>query len=173
MRNRYTASVNSYPHRFGRLVFLVLFTLAACLFAQEAPSGTQLPNGKLLPQVPGHPRQINNLPTAAAVSPDSRFVVFLHSGYGAYTSGRKQSLSVLNLENDDLTDYPDDRLASDARQTYFVGLVFSLDGKHLFASMALLTDPLGTGRLLTHLLHHFLFISCDVGSALCVGRMQR
>jgi hypothetical protein len=135
--------MNSHLHRSCCLGFLVLFLLAAYPFAQEAPSGTQLPNGKLLLQVPGHPRQINNLPTAAAVSPDGRFVVFLHSGYGAYSSGTKQSLSVLNLENDDLADYPDDRLASDARQTYFVGLVFSLDGKHLFASMASLTDPLG------------------------------
>ena len=169
MRNRYTAFMNSYLHRSCCLVFLVLFLLAVYPFAQEASSGTQLPNGKVLPEVPGHPRQFNNLPTAAAISPDGRFAVFLHSGYGAYTSGRKQSLSVLNLENDDLTDYPDDRLASDARQTYFVGLVFSLDGKHLFASMASLTDPLGTGRLLTHLLHHFLFHFLRRGFSLVRG----
>ena len=35
------------------------------------------------------------------------------------------------------------RLGSNARQTYFLGLAFSLDGKHIFASMASLTDPLG------------------------------
>ena len=34
-------------------------------------------------------------------------------------------------------------MAANARQTYFIGLVFSLDGKHLFASVASLTDPLG------------------------------
>jgi hypothetical protein len=69
--------------------------------------------------------------------------VLLHSGYGAYTSGEKQSLTVLNLETNELADFPDNRLGSKARQTYFLGLAFSLDGKHLFASMASLTDPLG------------------------------
>ena len=98
---------------------------------------------KRLAEVPGHPRQVNNLPTAVALSPDDRYAVLLHSGFGSYTSDRKQSLSVLNLENNELTDFPDDRLAHEARQTYFIGLAFSLDGKHIFASMASLTDPLG------------------------------
>ncbi len=69
--------------------------------------------------------------------------MLLHSGFGSYTSGEKQSLSVLNLETDELTDWPDDRLGSKARQTYFLGLVFGIDGKRLFASVASLTDPLG------------------------------
>src|SRR6266446_6866384 len=122
---------------------LLLFLLAPSLVAQDAPHTTQLPNGKLLADVPGNPRPINNLPTAVALSPDGRFAVLLHSGFGSYTSGEKQSLSVLNLETDELTDAPDDRLGSKARQTYFLGLAFGLDGKHLFASMASLTDPLG------------------------------
>jgi DNA-binding beta-propeller fold protein YncE len=125
------------------LAFATLLTPAPSMLAQRTPPPTQLPNGKLLPEVPGHPREINNFPTASTVSPDGRFVVLLHSGFGVYTSGRKQSLSVLNLASNALTDFPDDRLGNDARQTYFLGLVFSLDGKHLFASMASLTDPLG------------------------------
>ena len=124
------------------LVVLLIF-LSRPLLAQDKPTVTQLPNGKLLGTIPGNPRQINNLPTAGAISPDRRFVVFLHSGYGAYTSSQKQSLSVLNLVTDELRDFPDDRLGSEARQTYFLGLAFSLDGKRLFASMASLTDPLG------------------------------
>ena len=124
-------------------VFLVVSTLASFVVAQDASRTTQVPNGKLLADVPGNPRPINNLPTAMALSPDGRFAVVLHSGYGAYTSGEKQSLSVLNLESDELTDYPDDRLGSKARQTYFLGLAFGLDGKHLFVSIASLTDPLG------------------------------
>ena len=124
----------------GRLVLSSVF-LVNPPFAQEPPAVTQLPNGKLLGAIPGNPRQMNNLPTAAAVSPDGRFAVFLHSGYGAYTSGEKQSLSVLNLATNELRDFPDDRLGNEARQTYFLGLAFSLDGKHLFASFASLTDP--------------------------------
>jgi DNA-binding beta-propeller fold protein YncE len=130
---------------------LKLLSLASAFFmlspiqlaAQDSATPTQLPNGRLLGQVPGNPREINNLPTAAAVSPDGRFVVFLHSGFGAYTEGYKQSLSVLNLESNVLTDFPDHRLGPNARQTYFLGLAFSLDGKHLYASIASYTDPLG------------------------------
>jgi DNA-binding beta-propeller fold protein YncE len=126
-----------------KLPFLLLFVLAPALLGQETQPRVQLPNGKLLGDVPGEPRPINNLPTAIAISPDGRFAVLLHSGYGAYSSGEKQSLSVLNLETNELSDFPDERLGSEARQTYFLGLAFSLDGKHLFASMASLTDPLG------------------------------
>src|SRR5262249_50418509 len=121
--------------------------IAGCFLLQVLPTHAQtptaLPNGRLLGQVPGRPRTINNLPTAAATSPDGRFVVFLHSGYGAYTSEEKQSLSVLNLATDELKDFPDDRLGREAKQTYFLGLAFSLDGKHVFASIGSLTDPLG------------------------------
>ena len=139
------------PNRTGRVcnfTFYFLFVLflsiaAPVLVAQDAPQTLQLPNGKLLGKVPGAPSQTNNLPTAIALSPDRRFAVLLHSGYGAYSSGEKQSLSVLNLETNELTDFPDNRLGSKARQTYFLGLAFSLDGKHIFASMASLTDPLG------------------------------
>jgi DNA-binding beta-propeller fold protein YncE len=124
-------------------VLVAFLSVVPALFAQEAPRVSSLPNGKLLAEVPGRPRQTNNLPTAIAVSPDGLFAVLLHSGYGAYSSGEKQSLSVLNLGTDELTDFPDERLGSQARQTYFMGLAFSVDGKHLFASMASLTDPLG------------------------------
>ena len=130
-------------HSIRIISFLCLSFLVPALCAQDAPQKVWLPNGKLLGDVPGAPRQINNLPTAEAISPDGRFAVLLHSGYGAYTSGEKQSLTVLNLETNELVDFPDDRLGSKARQTYFLGLAFSLDGKHIYASMASLTDPLG------------------------------
>jgi hypothetical protein len=124
------------------LLFLASFPLAA----QNRSTPIQLPNGRLLGEVPGHPRPINNLATTAAVSPDGRFVVFLHSGFGTYDEDHKhsyQSLSVLNVGTDTLVDFPDERLDHNARQTYFLGLAFSLDGKHLFASIGSYTDPLG------------------------------
>ena len=105
-----------------------------------------MPNAKLFGELPGNPRRINNFPTAAVISPDGRFAVLLHSGFGAYSSGQKQSITVLNLETNGLRDFPDERLGSEAKQTYFLGLAFSLDGKHLYASMASLTDPLGKGK---------------------------
>jgi len=135
--------------KIGRLlatsISLVLFTFPVVAQNSSAPSPTQIPNGKLFGELPGNPRRTNNFPTAAAISPDGRFAVFLHSGYGAYTSNRKQSLTVLDLQTDSIRDFPDDRLGGQdrARQTYFLGLAFSFDGKHLYASMASLTDPLG------------------------------
>jgi len=133
--------LNSKIRTFFPLVVFLLFGAHS-----SAQTPTQLPNGRLLGEVPGHPRPINNLATASATSPDGRFVVFLHSGFGSYDSDRKhdyQSLSVLNVASDALTDFPDERLDHNARQTYFLGLAFSLDGKHLYASMASYTDPLG------------------------------
>src|SRR5437899_9789298 len=114
---------------------------AAVLNAQHSP--VNLPNGRVLTEAPGHPRPINNLPTNAVLSPDKKFAVFLHSGYGSYSSGEKQSLTVLNLATNDIKDFPDDRLGHEAHQTYFLGLAFSLDGHRLYASMASFTDPLG------------------------------
>jgi hypothetical protein len=131
----------------ARLCFALSFA-ATALTAQDSSSQTltQIPNSKLFGELPGHPRRINNFPTAVAVSPDARYAVFLHSGFGAYTSGRKQSLTVLDLQTDAIRDFPDDRLGPGAKQTFFLGLAFSLDGKHLYASMASLTDPLGKGK---------------------------
>jgi hypothetical protein len=128
--------------------FVYLLLVAVPLLAQDTstPPRTQIPNSKLFGELPGNPRRINNFPTAAVISPDARFAVFLHSGYGAYTSAERQSLTVLNLETNSIHDFPDDRLGSDAKQTYFLGLAFSLDGQHLYASMASLTDPLGKGK---------------------------
>ncbi len=129
-------------------VFLCLLTITLPLSAQNPapPSHTQIPNAKIFGELPGNPRRINNFPTAAAISPDGRFAVLLHSGYGAYTSDKKQSLTVLNLETNELRDFPDDRLSGKAKQTYFLGLAFGLDGTHLYASMASLTDPLGKDK---------------------------
>ena len=128
------------------LLFALLGRMTLTALAQSSDAtqvGTQLPNGKILAAVPGNPQPTNNFPTAIVLSPDSKYAVLLHNGYGAYTSGEKQSLSVLNLQTNELRDFPDDRLGSEAKQTYFLGLAFSRDGQHLFASMASLTDPLG------------------------------
>jgi len=137
--------------RFLRSAVLISVSLLVLLYPLAAqnsstPPHTQIPNSKIFGELPGNPRPINNFPTAAVISPDARFAVFLHSGYGAYTSAEKQSLTVLNLETNSIRDFPDDRLGSDSKQTYFLGLAFSLDGKHLYASIASLTEPLGKGK---------------------------
>jgi DNA-binding beta-propeller fold protein YncE len=137
-------------NRLSELLFSLILLIAAAisLSAQNttSPPRTQIPNGKIFGEIPGNPRRINNFPTVAVISPDGHFAVLLHSGFGAYSSREAQSLTVLNLDTNSLRDFPDDRLGNEAKQTYFLGLAFSLDGKHLYASMASLTDPLGTGK---------------------------
>ncbi|HTW60158.1 MAG TPA: beta-propeller fold lactonase family protein, partial [Terracidiphilus sp.] len=119
---------------------------AAILAASAAPSAQMinLPTSKqLLGEIPGNPRRINGLPLSMAISPDGRYVVTVNAGYGTYESHYEQSLSVLDTQMDTLTDFPDARTPLRAKQTLFSGLAFSLDGSHIYASMASLTDPMG------------------------------
>ena len=47
------------------------------------------------------------------------------------------------MKTNQLSDYPDKRFGDNAHQSYFLGLVFSSDGKHLYASVGSITDPTG------------------------------
>ncbi len=106
-----------------------------------------LPTSKqLIGEIPGHPRRINSLPMSMAVSPDGRYVVTVNAGYGTYESNYEQSLAVLDTGTGALADFPDSRTLVGAKQTLYSGLAFSRDGKHLYASMASLTNPLGEGK---------------------------
>jgi DNA-binding beta-propeller fold protein YncE len=107
-----------------------------------------LPSSKqLIGEIPGHPQRLNNLPISMAVSPDGRYVVTVNAGFGTFESKYEQSLAVLDTTTGVLADFPDDRtVAREGKQTLFSGLVFSRDGKHIFASMASLSDPTGQGK---------------------------
>jgi YVTN family beta-propeller protein len=115
----------------------------AGLRAQEKPERQKVPLSTskfLLMPVPGDPQRTNSLPLAAALSPDGRYLAILNDGYGTVESNYNQSIAVLDLETNQLTDFPDARLGQKARQTYFLGLGFSADGHELYASVASLTD---------------------------------
>ncbi|HEY6292777.1 MAG TPA: bifunctional YncE family protein/alkaline phosphatase family protein [Terriglobia bacterium] len=117
------------------------------LFAQEKSALQQVPLSSsklLLTPVPGEPQRTNSLPTAAVLSPDGRYLAILNNGYGTQESGHSQSIAVLDLQTNQLTDYPDSRLGRHGHQSYFLGLGFSPDGRSLYASMASLTDFNGT-----------------------------
>jgi DNA-binding beta-propeller fold protein YncE len=106
-----------------------------------------LPTSKqLLGEVPGHPQRTNGLPISMAISPDGRYVVTVNAGYGTFESQYEQSLAVLDTETGTLTDFPDSRTTVKAKQTLYSGLAFSRDGKHIYASMASLTDAAGDGK---------------------------
>jgi DNA-binding beta-propeller fold protein YncE len=106
-----------------------------------------LPSSKRLGVVPGDPQRVNALPVSMAVSPDGRYVVTVNAGYGTAESGYAQSLAVMDTRTLRVEDFPDARTALEiegGEQTLYSGLAFSGDGRHVYASMASLTDPAGT-----------------------------
>jgi Lactonase, 7-bladed beta-propeller len=129
------------------IVVLAVVFLLPCAFAQDQANTQKevhLPTSKLLLEpVPGTPRQTNSFPTAMVVSPDGKYLAVLNNGFGTAESGGQQSIGILDLKTNELKDFPDPRLGLRAQQTYFLGLAWSSDGKHLYASIASITDPLG------------------------------
>jgi DNA-binding beta-propeller fold protein YncE len=126
--------------------FLVAVALFASTFtlAQDHSKPINLSTSKRLSgNEPGSPKFVNSLPETIALSPDKRYAVLLNSGFGTDISNYHQSLTVYDLQTDTVKDFPDERLPRWARQTYFCGLVFSDDGKHLYASIGSITDPEG------------------------------
>jgi len=118
---------------------------ASCLLFMVARSNDgshkiSLPTSKTVTvPVPGFIARTNSYPATIALSPDGRYAAFLNQGYGTEESGVRQSIAILDLSNNQLRDFPDDRLRGDEKstlQSYFIGLGFSTDGKHLYASMA-------------------------------------
>ena len=127
---------------------LVLLGLPALLaFTSPVPvvGLIWLPSSKqLLTPVPGQPQKLNSFPVAVALSPDQHFLAVLNAGYGTEASKFQQSIAVLNLESNQVADFPDSRLALHARQSYFEGLAFSKDGSKVYASFGSITDPDGS-----------------------------
>ena len=119
---------------------LVIFT---ALFAQKARR-IQLPTTKeLSTPEPGWIGSTNSFPATIALSPDGHYAAFLNDGYGSQETGARQSIGILDMRNNQLSDFPDSRLPDEAHQSYFLGLAFSSDGAHLYASMGSITDPTG------------------------------
>jgi len=128
-----------------KVLFLLLspLVITAVGFGQDQEA-THLPTSKTIPKsAPGSPQRTNGFPETIALSPNGRYAALLNNGYGSIESGMKQSIAVVDLQSNQVTDFPEDRLGQDAHQSYFVGLAFSSDGAHLFASMGSITDPTG------------------------------
>jgi len=132
-------------------IVLPATAMLACMLVGRVATAQQngktvinLPSSKvLLKPVAGSPQRTNSFPTAVALSPDGRFLAILNNGRGTAESGFQQSLAILDLATNQLTDYPDGRLKVDAHQSYFLGLAFDMDGKEVDASVVSLTDPEG------------------------------
>ncbi len=125
----------------GLAALFVVFVVAR---AAERSRRINLPTSKNLTlPVPGYLARTNSFPATIALSPDGRYAALLNQGYGTQESGARQSIAILDLSNNQLRDFPDDRLTDEAHQSYFIGLAFSSDGKHVYASMGSITDPTG------------------------------
>ncbi len=136
--------------RFRFFLWLVCLSLATSSGFGQSTAGKpaakkiDLPSSKQLYQpIIGQPQRTNSFPTAAALSPDGKHLALLNNGRGTAESNYDQSIAIVELATNQLRDFPDPRLKLDARQTYFLGLAWSSDGKELYASIASLTDPEG------------------------------
>ena len=128
--------------KFATALLLALI-VSYTAFSQEEKQ-VPLPTSKVLHvPTPGRLGQLNSFPATIAVSPDGKFAAFLNDGYGTQQTLARQSISILDLETNQIADFPDDRFPEDAKQSYFLGLTFSSDGAHLYASVGSITDPTG------------------------------
>jgi DNA-binding beta-propeller fold protein YncE len=134
--------------RFARIVVLTLLSaFQLSLLAAQEPQHAfpiSLPTTKLLTSpAPGRIGSTNSFPATIAFSPDGRYAALLNDGYGTQETLATQSIAILDLATNRLSDYPDPRFSDHALQSYFLGLVFASDGRHLYASVGSVTDPTG------------------------------
>ena len=131
-----------------KLVFAFLFSAAlTVLVAQQDQLQYRhipLPTSKtLIGPTPGVIGSLNGFTPTIAVSPDKHYAAFLNDGYGTQQNQAHQSIAILDLSTNQLNEFPEERLGEEAHQSYFIGLAFSSDGNHLYASIGSLTDPNG------------------------------
>jgi DNA-binding beta-propeller fold protein YncE len=137
----------SQSSRARRGICFLLLASALMVRAQNPSSDRppiMLPTSKQLTvPSPGRIGSTNSFPATMVLSPDGRYAAMLNDGYGTQETLAHQSIAVLDLKTNQIADFPDARLSDEAHQSYFLGLVFSSDGKHLYASVGSITDPTG------------------------------
>ncbi len=100
----------------------VLFSVAmlGLLTAQDQKESRQisLPTSKSLSvPSPGVMGSLNGFAAAMAMSPNGRYAAILNDGYGTQQNQAHQSIAILDLNSNHLTDFPEDRLPEDAHQS--------------------------------------------------------
>ena len=127
-------------------VAIVLFPASQSI-AQESNDSKNLVNlptsKQLITPSPGRIGSTNSFPGTIVLSPDGRYAAVLNYGYGTQETLAQQSIAILDLKTNQIADFPDARFTDHAHQSFFVGLAFSSDGKHLYASVGSITDPTG------------------------------
>ena len=132
------------PRRCDSLLCVLVLLATACFAQTETPRTINLPTSKTLTvPSPGRLGSTNGFVGNLVVSPDGHYAALLNDGYGTQETLAHQSIAVLDLKTNQLTDFPDARFGEDAHQSFFVGLGFSSDGRHLYASVGSITRPTG------------------------------
>src|SRR5689334_10309760 len=128
--------LSDYPeHHLGGLVIryiprvLILSCVLSALLAYGQSSAdnhsVMLPTTKVLTTpVPGRLGSTNSFPVTMVLSPNGHYAAVLNDGYGTQETLARQSIGVLNLDTNRITDFPDRRLGDDAHQSYYIGLAF-------------------------------------------------
>jgi DNA-binding beta-propeller fold protein YncE len=98
----------------------------------------------LITPVPGNPQPMGAFPINIALSPDRKYAAILEAGYGTAETELHQSVAVLDFASGEITRFADPRLGLRAKQSFFLGLAWSSDGKHIYAPIDSITDPAGT-----------------------------
>lgn len=135
--------MTSFFH-FCALLLVALPPIVCAQAGTDDHAPVMLPTSKMLTvPAPGRIGSTNSFPATMVISPDRRYAALLNDGYGTQETLAHQSIAVLSLSTNQIADFPDARLGDDAHQSYFLGLAFSSDSKHLYASVGSLTDPTG------------------------------
>lgn len=133
------------------ICFAILVPASAVIADDDDDGGQPISTSKKLSRAAARGQKTNSFPVTMALSPDKRWLAILNNGYGTRESGLAQSIAVLDLKTNKLVDFPDVRFGlgdpskkiPPSHHSYFLGLVFSGDGKRLYASVGSMTDPLG------------------------------
>lgn len=132
---------------FCLLALLICIATLGLLFGQKStvePRTIPLPTSKNLTiPAPGVFGSLNGFTPTIALSPDQRYAALLNDGYGTQANHAHQSIAILEMSTNHLIDFPEERLSEETHQSYFIGLAFSRDGNHLYASIGSITDATG------------------------------
>jgi len=126
--------------------FLLLTAVTLLLAQQKQVQLPQIPlptSKRLIGPSPGIIASLNGFTPTIALSPDKHYAALLNDGYGTQRNQAHQSIAILDLSTNQVTEFPEERLSEETHQSYFIGLAFSSDGSRLYASMGSITDPTG------------------------------
>ena len=90
---------------------VITFAVFTALAAAQEPASSPAPSihlptsKKLTPPSPGRIGSTNSFPATIAISPDGRYAALLNDGYGTQETDVTQSIAVLDLKKNRITDF--------------------------------------------------------------------